>query len=413
MPPRATRLRDACSASSALVNDQKASRSEQVANFSVVSAQRSWVTSLVLLVSAASLAGWAYARERAAAPTTHAAQEASRYKLTPVGRFDAPVQVTAPPGDVHRLFVVEKTGRIRLLVDGRPQPRPFLDLTAVVEASGNEQGLLSMAFAPDYVRSGLFYVYYTGKDEYANLVEYKRATANRAAPRSARRLLHNGPPAGEHYAGNVQFGPGGKLYLSIGDGGLNQFADPMRAQRLNDIHGKIIAVNRKSSGTKVVVRGLRNPWRFWFDRPTGDLYVGDPGEYVVESIDYAPGAKVQGTNFGWPCFEGTLVKPEFPAALCPKAVPPLYEWVRQYGNCAAIGGLVVRDPHLKALNGHYLFADFCLGEILHLNVHARSGARGPAPLGLRRPMITSFGVDTRQHVYVSTLNGLVYRLDPR
>lgn len=338
---------------------------------------------------------------------------APAYKLTQIGRFDGPVHVTAPPADTRRVFVVEKPGRIRVVLDGRVLKRPFLDLSALIPNAGNETGLLSLAFAPEYAQTGLFYIYYTDLDDFPVLAEYRRSKTNPnvADPSTRRQVLRFAPPSGEHYGGHLLFGPERRLYLSVGDGGLNRFRDPMRAQRLNDIHGKIASVNRRTGATRVIARGLRNPWRFWFD--SGDLYVGDAGEYVRESIDYVPAARVQGANFGWPCFEGTLAKPDYPAKDCPGALGPLYEWARQYGNCAAIGGLVSHDPRLPALRGRYLFADFCLGEVLALDAKSKHGERGPFRLGLRRPTLTSFGIDARRRIYLTTLNGPVYRLDPR
>ena len=123
--------------------------------------------------------------------------------------------------------------------------------------------------------------------------------------------------SGEHFGGLLLFGPDGKLYLSTGDGGLNEWQDKMRAQRLNDPNGKILRVDPDHGATRVVARGLRNPWRYTIDPKTGDLYVGDVGEFVRESIKYAPAAKIQGTNFGWPCFEGNLPSTKFPASMCP------------------------------------------------------------------------------------------------
>ena len=365
----------------------------------------------VLLAAAVSLlAAGASSGSRGAA----GAAPSLPYSLTVVGRFDGPVHVTAPPGDERRLFVVEKRGTVRVLLDGRPLPRPFLDLRDEVEWRGNEQGLLSLALAPDYRRSGLLYVYYVDEREDARVVEYRRArsTPSRADPGTRRELLRIEHPSGEHYGGLLAFGPGGHLYLSVGDGGLNRGRDPLRAQRPDDVHGKIVRIDRRTGGTRVVARGLRNPWRYWFDRETGDLWIGDAGEWVRESIDYVPARKVRGANLGWPCFEGGLAKPEYPARLCEGALPPLYEYAREGGNCSVIGGLVVRDPRLPGLAGRYLFADFCLGEVISLRLR-RGALAGVRSLRLYIPTVTSFGEDARRRVHVTTLGGRVYRLDPR
>lgn len=367
----------------------------------------------LLLVPLAMAAAAGGARYTAAAGAAKAPPRLD-YALTTIGRFDAPVHVTAPPGDARRLFVVEKKGTIRVLLDGRVLPAPFLDITALVESTGNEEGLLSLAFPAGYAKSGLLYVYYVDRDENARLVEYRRSRAdpNRADPGSGREILLVRLPSGEHYGGLLLFGPDRRLYLGIGDGGLNRLKDQMRAQRDGEVHGKLLTVNTRTGATRIVARGLRNPWRYWFDRETGDLYVGDVGEFVRESIEHVPAGRVQGANFGWPCFEGTLARPVYPAALCPGAVPPLYEYAREGGNCSVIGGIVVHDPRLPALAGRYIYSDLCLGELLTLTVR-KGKLAGRSSLHLYRPTVTSFGEDARRRVYVATLRGPVYRLDPR
>jgi hypothetical protein len=339
---------------------------------------------------------------------------ALEYRLTQVGRFTAPTHVAAPPGDLRRLFVVEKAGRVRLVLDGRVRARPFLDLRDIVLSTGNEQGLLSIAFAPDYGKSGHFYVYYVDLEENGRLVEYRRSreSPNRADPATRRELLLVEQFSGEHYGGLLLFGPGGRLYLGTGDGGLERERDPLRAQRDDDPHGKLLTVDRRTGAFEIVAKGFRNPWRYAFDRRTGALYVGDVGEYVRESVGFAPASALPGANFGWPCFEGGLAKPEFPAELCPASLPPLYEYAREGGNCSIVGGVVVRDPRLRALAGSFLYADYCLGEIAALR--ARSGSPAVSrSLRLYRPSVSSFGEDARRRVYVATLDGPVYRLDPR
>jgi glucose/arabinose dehydrogenase/mono/diheme cytochrome c family protein len=332
--------------------------------------------------------------------------------LTRIGTFDFPVQASSPQEDRRRLFVVEKVGRIRLVLDGRILPGAFLDVSKLV-APGNEPGLLSMAFAPGYARNGLFYVYYVGHDRRTHLVEYRRSRTNphRGDPASRREVLSLQHDSGEHFGGYLLFGADRRLYLSTGDGGLNEWQDKMRAQRLNDPNGKILRVDRRSGATRVVVRGLRNPWRFTFDHETGDLYVGEPGEFVRESINYAPAGRVEGANFGWPCFEGSLASTAYPARSCPGARSPLYEYAREGGNCSVIGGVVVRDPRLPLLAGRYLFADHCLGEVNVLRVlQGRLASR--RSLRLYQPGVTSFSTDARRRVYVTTAGGGVYRLDP-
>ena len=271
-----------------------------------------------------------------------------------------------------------------------------------------------MAFSPGYARNGLFYVYYAGTDKRTHLVEFRRSSSNpnRADPTTRREVLSFEHLSGEHFGGLLLFGPDHKLYLSTGDGGLNEWQDKMRAQRLNDPNGKILRVNTTTGATRVVARGLRNPWRYTIDAKTGDLYVGDVGEFVRESIKYAPAARIQGTNFGWPCFEGNLPSTKFPAAMCPGRMPPLYEYAREGGNCSVIAGVVVHDPRLPLLGGRFLYADYCLGEVIVLNVQ-KGRLVSKRSLRIYQPGTTSFGTDALQRIYITTAAGSVFRLDPR
>ncbi len=369
---------------------------------------KNWCLGLILALVA--VAGTAVA---ARTPADSGKVTPLRYELKEIGRFVAPTHVTAPPGDTRRLFVVEKAGRIRVVLDGRVLARPFLDLTALVKSDGGEQGLLSLAFAPDYATSGNFYVYYVDRDENARVVEYRRsaASANRADPATRREVLLV-PGFGEHYGGLLLFGPDGVLHLGVGDGGLEQNRDPLRAQRDGELHGKILSVDPTTGATEAWVKGLRNPWRYWVDATTQDLWVGDVGEYVRESIDYVPGPNVAGANLGWPCFEGALARPEYPPELCPGARAPLLDYAREGGNCAVIAGVVVRDSRLPALTGRFLYADLCLGEVIAVAPRGDELASARS-LRLYRPGITSFGQDARGRVYLTTISGPVYRLDPR
>jgi glucose/arabinose dehydrogenase len=330
-----------------------------------------------------------------------------------IGTFAFPVHVTAPPGDVRRLFVVEKAGTIRVVRDGKQLDEPFLDLRGEVRR-GNEPGLFSLAFRPDYARSGRLYVYFAGEDRRTHLVEFRRSaeSPDRADPGTRREVLALDHPSGEHFGGLLLFGPDRRLYLSTGDGGLNEWQDKLRAQRLASPHGKILRVSTATGAVEVIARGLRNPWRFAIDEATGDLYVGDAGEFVRESIEYAPRAALPGANFGWPCYEGGLAHARYPPEECPGARPPLLEYAREGGNCSAIGGVVVRDRRLPRLAGRFLYADFCLGEVRIVGVErGKAAARGSLRLYL--PGITSFGTDAAGRVYVATSRGPVYRLDPQ
>ncbi len=365
-----------------------------------------------------------------APPTTTSAT--GGVTLTKMGDFKRPVLVTAPRGDPDHLFVVEQRGTVQQVVDGRVQPNPFLDLTdRVLEVS--ERGFLGLAFAPDYATSGRFYVDYSDRSGNGNLnvVEYRRSAdhADAADPESARQILSIVKPWENHNAGMLQFGPDGYLYVAVGDGDSGVLHPPGAfGQTLDDLLGDILRIDplhptatepysvpdsnpfaaRTGARSEVWDYGLRNPWRFWIDPVTGDLYVGDAGEGEREEIDYVEGNR-GGMNFGWPCFEGTV--PSSTTASCEDPVAPVYDYDHGGGRCAAIGGVVVHDPRLPTLQGRYLFGDYCDGR-LHSMVVADGKAGGVSDLGLTVPTLDSFGVDGRGRVYVTATDGGVYRLDP-
>src|SRR5262245_12773057 len=366
----------------------------------------------------------------AAAPTTTSAT--AGVTLTKIGDFQRPVLVTAPRGDSDRLFVVEQRGTVQEVVDGRVLPTPFLDLTdRVLEVS--ERGFLGLAFAPDYATSGRFYVDYTDRSGNGNLnvVEYRRAMddPDAADPVSARPIVSIVKPWENHNAGMLQFGPDGYVYVAVGDGDSGVLNPPGAfAQTLDDLLGDILRIDplhptatepysipeTNPFAGKTGVRGevwdygLRNPWRFWIDPVTGDLYVGDAGEGEREEIDYVQGNR-GGSNFGWPCFEGTV--PLATATACADPVAPIYDYDHSGGRCAVIGGVVVRDPRLPALQGRYLFGDYCDGKLRSM-MAADGEAGAVSDLGLMLPTLDSFGVDGRGRVYVTATDGGVDRLDP-
>lgn len=352
--------------------------------------------------------------------------------LVPVGgTFDQPVLVTAPPADRNDVFVVQQTGTVRVVRDGDVLPAPFLDLRDKVAAQG-ESGLLSIAFAPDYAESGLLYAMYNAREgPYGDLqiVEFRRDPfdPDRADPSYERVVLTIPKPYENHNGGMLQFGPEGDLYASVGDGdpGVLNKAGAF-AQQLDGLLGRIIRidprrgdpysvptdnpfVNVANARPEVWAYGLRNPWRFWIDPATDLLYVPDVGSTSREEINVVAD-RGRGINFGWPCFEGTVV---FDAtAMCQRAMAPLLDYPRQDGDCAVIGGVVVRDERLSALVGRYLYGDLCAGDITAMLV-ANGRITASGDLGLKVPELTSFGVDGLGRVYVMSLQGGVYRLDPR
>ena len=361
----------------------------------------------------------------AGAADDSARQAQSGVRLARIGTFRSPVYVTAPPGDERRVFVVEQTGRIVVLQGGKRLRRPFLDLSGSVTAGG-EQGLLSMAFAPDYARTRRFYVYYTARNGDNVVVEFRRSrgSANRANRSSRRLVLRMQDPYPNHNGGLLLFGPDRYLYIGTGDGG--SAGDPEnRAQNLDSLLGKLLRIDpRRRSGSRyrspqsnpfvgrsgrneIYAYGLRNPWRYSFDRRTGDLYIGDVGQGDVEEIDYAPRGAARGRNYGWSCFEG---RRRFDGSRsCPGATPPVHEYGRSGGECSVTGGIVVRDPGVPDLAGRYVYGDFCAGDIRSFRISG-GRAENDRSAGLRVASLSSFGEDARGRVYATSLDGAVYRL---
>jgi glucose/arabinose dehydrogenase len=352
------------------------------------------------------------------APTTTSSAPAPRsvgdgeggIRLERLAEFDQPVYVTQPPtGDEQHLYVVEQCGRIQRLPVSGGEPSLFLDLSDLVTCGG-EQGLLSVAFAPDYARSGLLYVDYTDKEGNSLVVEYQRsADAAVADPESGRELVHIDDFAPNHNGGLLLFGPDGELYLGMGDGGGG--GDPERtAQNPDSPLGKLLRIDRERAGEpEVVALGLRNPWRYSFDRKTSNLWIGDVGQETWEEIDALPARELGALpNFGWSAFEGTERFNSDQEA--PGALPPVFEYGHDDGGCSVTGGYVVRDPALVSLYGRYLYGDFCIGELHSFTADPTRQARDDRALGLRVEQLSSFGEDTAGHLYVVSLAGPVYRL---
>jgi hypothetical protein len=321
--------------------------------------------------------------------------------LVPVGTFSQPVHVAAPPGDAARLFVVEKAGRVQLVVNGQTAATPFLDIDASVNDTG-ERGLLSIAFPFDYAASGLFYVFYTDNNGDVVVQEGQRLAAdpNRGAlGRVLFTVEHTS--ATNHNGGQLAFGPDRALYVSTGDGATGTNAqDP--ASRL----GKILRIDpRTDMEPQVWALGLRNPWRFSFDRLTGDMLIGDVGEVSHEEIDFAP-AGAANRNYGWPDCEGAEPTPcPVPGSTAPALSLPRTEYT------TVIGGVVVRDPGLPSLHGRYVFGDASRPTVMSAVVGPGGGSdlRPEPDLPIASP--SSFGEDGCGHVYVASLNGPVSRLE--
>jgi glucose/arabinose dehydrogenase len=357
--------------------------------------------------------------------TTAAQQpsESGQVRLEKVGDFDEPVYVTQPPGS-EDLYVTERQGTVRIVRDGGTLSSPALDITDEVSSDGEEQGLLSVAFPPDFESSRLVYAYYTGNDQDQHVVGYTVADDGTFERDSERELLHMDDFASNHNGGLLLFGPDRHLYIGTGDGGGIAGGGPERnGQDVGSLLGKILRIDPRPSGGRpytvpspgplgqgarpeICNYGLRNPWRFSFDRGTASLLIGDVGQNTQEEIDYVPAELVCGNNFGWSAFEGTDRFNEDQTA--PNAVPPILAYGRDEG-CSVTGGYVVRDDSLPALNGRYIYGDYCAGELRSFKP-ATPQARDDRSLGLNVPSLSSFGEDNAGHVYAVSLDGPVYRL---
>jgi glucose/arabinose dehydrogenase len=339
-----------------------------------------------------------------AASETNTAVAAGGVRLVRIGSFNAPTYLTSPPVDRRRVFVVEQQGTIRVVRDGRELRTPFLDIRSDVLAGG-ERGLLSMAFAPDYAESGLFYVYFTGRDGDIRIQEFHRATADVADRGSRRELLRIEHSAySNHNGGQLEFGPDGRLYAGIGDGGSE--GDPFRtAQNPNKLLGKMLRFDAPRRRAAIYSLGLRNPWRFSFDRATGDLAIGDVGQDKYEEIDFVKRGAGLGKNYGWSAYEG---RHRYYGGSVKNYLPPVIETSHSDGNCSITGGYVVRDRAVPALYGRYVYGDYC-NPALYSAKLSSGRASGNRRLGLEVPALSSFGEDARGRVYALSLNGPVYR----
>jgi glucose/arabinose dehydrogenase len=338
--------------------------------------------------------------------------------------LENPLFLTQAGDGSGRLFVVEQSGRIRVLEGHVLHPVPFLDITKQV-LSGGERGLLGLAFHPDYRRNGRFFVNYTRKPDGATvLAEYQKGVTATSASQEERILLVVPQPYPNHNGGMVAFGPDGYLYVGLGDGGSKGDPDN-RAQNPEDLLGKILRIDvdrgspysipmdnpfaKEGGRPEIYAIGLRNPWRFSFDIKTGNLWVADVGQYKWEEIDVV----TRGRNYGWRVMEGTHCF--HPSAECQTTglSLPLYEYSHEKGRCSIIGGYIYRGQAISSLMGTYVYGDFCSGEIFALQNPSRGQTLNEARMILKTSyQISSFGQDTAGEIYVLDHKGGVYRLSP-
>lgn len=356
--------------------------------------------------------------------------------------LDLPVHVTSPVLDPRRLFIVEQAGTIRILDNGRLLAAPFLNIQGRVGCCG-ERGLLGMAFHPDYERNGRFFVDYTNRDGDTVIARYEvSADPSRASPSSERILLVISQPFSNHNGGQVAFGPDGFLYVGMGDGGAAN--DPRdRAQDDDSLLGKLLRLDvdvdeppyyavpadnpsaeRGMPFGAIWAKGLRNPFRFSFDRATGDLYIGDVGQNEFEEVDVQPAASRGGENYGWDIFEGEQCFEPAPLPECPDpSTAGIAQPVLVYDHddgCSITGGFVYRGCALPDLRGTYFYADFCSAFVRSFVLDGNDATEQrdwtadltPAD-GSDIVAISSFGEDARGEVYiVDRLDGEVFQLVP-
>ncbi|MEW6180693.1 MAG: PQQ-dependent sugar dehydrogenase [Chloroflexota bacterium] len=330
------------------------------------------------------------------------------------GGLRRPTDLADPNDGSGRLLVLEQPGLIRVIADGKPLERPFLDLTDRVGANSSEQGLLGIALDADYAENGIFYLNYTDKNGNTVVSRFWRAADGESGdPQSEQVLLYVEQPYANHNGGDLEFGPDGYLYIGLGDGG--SAGDPQRrAQNDQTLLGKMLRIdvrgqdmyaippdNPHASGSggrqEIWAKGLRNPWRYTFDRLTGDLYIADVGQNKYEEINFVPAGSPPGLNFGWHYREAT-----HPFADTPPAGLSLYDPVYEYGRndgCSVTGGYVYRGSQLPEFYGIYLFGDYCNGFVWGM-LRDSSGNWQVQRLFQLDANISSFGVDAQGELYL-------------
>jgi glucose/arabinose dehydrogenase len=332
------------------------------------------------------------------------------YSFKPVvGGLSAPTYVTTAPGAPARLYVVEQAGRIRIVEGGRITGT-FLDISARVR-SGGEQGLLSLAFSPGYQQNHRFYVDYTDRNGDTHVSEF-RSDGSKGIASSERQLLFVKQPYANHNGGQLEFDRSGYLYVGMGDGGSG--GDPEnRAQNLSTRLGKLLRTNPlRGSSWQIVGYGLRNPWRFSFDRSTGDLWIADVGQGAWEEIDFRAKSRIGAlANYGWSRYEGKAVYDSGkPLRKLGNLVSPVTVYDHEDGACSVTGGYVYRGSAVPGAVGRYFYGDYCNGKIWSFNAAGgRVSAQRQEPFTV--PSLSSFGEDGSGELYaVSLEGGTLYKL---
>ena len=348
--------------------------------------------------------------------TTFPDPSAYTWQPLEIGGLQRPVDLQVDGSG--RLFVVEKAGRIRIIENNQLLETPFIDITDRVGSNGNEQGLLGLAFHPQYQENGRFFVNYTDARGDTVIARFQASSdPNLADPGSEISLFGYDQPFPNHNGGVMAFGPDGHLYIGSGDGGAA--GDPMgNAQNTGTMLGKILRVDVDSAdpygvpsdnpfGNEIWAYGLRNPWRMSFDRATGDLYIGDVGQGEWEEIDFLAAGSPGGANFGWDHREGAH---DYEGGGPEGMIDPVSEYSHPEGGCSVTGGYVYRGA-MPEWNGIYLYGDYCTGMIWGL-IQTDGGWQNQLLFDVD-VTITSFGQDDAGEVYLISDNGGIFRLAPR
>ena len=339
--------------------------------------------------------------------------------------FNRPVGITSAGDGSNRLFVIEQAGVIYVILEGETTAQPFLDIRDRVNSSANEQGLLGLAFHPQYANNGYFYVNYTADSGSTIIARFQvsQVDPNQADPTSEVELLRIDQPYGNHNGGMVAFGPDGYLYLGLGDGG--SAGDPQNnAQSLDTLLGKILRIDVNAADAAYLIPednpypdsarpeiwavGLRNPWRFSFDRLTGDLYIGDVGQNMWEEISYLPSGSPGGANLGWKFYEASQ-----PYTGTPPQAQQFIAPVAEYGHdqgCSVTGGVVYRGAELPEMQGVYLYGDYCSGRVWGL-LQNESGGWDSQVLFENLGRIVSFGESEMGDIFLVAHEGTIFKLD--
>ena len=369
--------------------------------------------------------------------------------------YKKPVFITSYPNNAKLLYIVEQAGLIKIINDGKKLSRPFFDINKRVvnpNRPGDERGLLGFAFHPNHTNNGKFYINYMDNDGNTIVSEFSTNSELRANHKSERIILKLKQPYGNHNGGDIQFGPDGYLYISIGDGG--KAGDPLNAgQDLSSLFGKIIRIDieqkpygipksnpffgQKDKREEIWAWGLRNVWRFSFDKQTGDKYLADVGQNKWEEVNFEPASSKGGLNYGWRIMEANhcydpkencptegLIKPiiEYPndanhPAFAFRIIEELSFSETDVEGCSVTGGYVYRGQKIKSMQGQYIFGDYCSGNIWTLKV-----VNGKAINFKNRTeeinigggefttYISSFGQDSDGEIYIIDYNGGIYKL---